>query len=1175
MGDVDISARLAEAKKRKWDDRTLAQRAADLAQELLPLAIKALRSDENTLLAALSRLATDKANRHFVQELCTHVLRAPSAAAQSSQFRKLLAAHGGIPTLFSSVGRLRLRAASLAASSLEGAAMAEVRRVFRSTFGALLLPLPPEKISRRVREFHKDKLALAINPLSPEVFGKKSAERYQKSLENLLNHPDGVGVSVQPWRLVPGLSPYRPTLAARELAARLKPLLQLSVKGAVARPIIVETGTSDIMPVIIEGFKLAMAGSAFYHANVMLELPGYLRQSPEMLQKLTAWAQARAAKGARPLSIMFNKGSHLEEERACTYVYGAANAAAASKGEADTRYKNLVHQAMSAKPKVLRPAIATHNLFDLAYGLLDWARSGRDGLPDIVLRAGLGNHIGRMLSRAGANVTLVTGLVSETDEAEFELYLLRLINEAAAPDGLHASGSTASSQSMAWSRMRQQFLASLSGREEGSTSGNDPRFKAGANAFLLPEGNLATAMDSSATEAILSAAANAPCGGAETPLPLLINDEETDSPLCGIHRSHTTPGAEEYRFIYADYKAVNQVLHLAAASTAGAPLAPEERSLHLQQFAQLLENHRQELCALLIRDAAFTLPDADTELRDAADACRFYAKSATQDGLLDGTQPQPLGVLVVATSRAHPLADAVSGLAAAWITGNSIIYKPAPGSIRLGYRLAELAREAGFSSPRFQCIACPDNQIADKLMTDPRTDGTLLSGHASLAARLATQAPARPLFNTAAGISTVYLAAGCNWQLAVHDLAQAAYRRSGQAANCPGVIIVDASVYDNQQFMNAMQDAVSSLRTQPGWMEAADLGPLSRPLSAEQLRLLSDNHEDETWHVQPEAHGPHSQLWSPGLVRGARAASPLTALAARELPVMTLIRVNGEAEALATQKKISAAGAAALYTQDEELMTRWSQNMSHNPGAIGKLFINCCPQSRPGLLPETSTPLPAQRTMPQPGGPHFLTALCNWQEIVRPQQRGSGTGRHIAFTPWNSLMPKPSPEDSMRLTAAAGSLACWWEREFGVKHELKPYEGVEVTRHYVPHPVCLRAEKESSDIDISIAILAALTAGSELQLSSASLRAWMPRAFDPLGISVTVEPREDFEARFPALAARGICVRDTAATDATRRAAAAAGLQLCTASILANGRLELLHYLRECVVCRKGKLADT
>ncbi len=1171
MGEVDISARLTEARKRKWDDRTLAQRAADFAQELLLLSLKSLRSDERTLLSALSRLAADERNRHFVSELCTHVFREPEPAAQAARLKKLLAAHGGIPTIFSTVGRLRLRAAALAAGSMESTAMAEVRRIFRSTFGELSLPTQVEKVNRRVRDFSKDKLTLALNPLSPEVFGNKGADRYQKNLEAILSKQDGVGITIQPWRLLPGISPYRPSLAARELADRLKPLLQLSLKGGVARHVIIETGTSDILPVVIEGFKLSLAGSAFRQAHVTLELPGYLRQSPAMLRGLTDWAQARAAKGARPLSIMLNKGSHLAEERACCYLYGNANAAAATKGEADTRYKQLVHQAMESNAKAIRPALATHNLFDLAYGLLDWARCGREGLPDIVLTAGLGNHIGRMLSRAGAQVTLVAGVVSEQNEAEFERYLLRLISESATPDSLLAAGYAPEPNSMAWSRMRQNFLASLSGREEsGGRNNNDPRRR--AEDFLLPEGSLSSALDRAGMDALYAAMAENEQDMFAPTLPLIINGQEVETPLTGIHRSLSASGIEEYRFTCADYGAVDAMLQLAARSTANEPAPLDERRLQVLTLARLLEKKRQELCTLLVRDAGFTMQDADIELRNATDACRFYEKSVMQDGLLDGTHPQPLGVVVVASSRAHPLSDAVGGLAAAWITGNSVIFKPTPSSLRLGYHIADLAQQAGFSSPRFQYIACLDNQIADKLMTDPRATATLLPGNSVVATRLAAKAPAHPLFCSASGLASVYLASGCDWQQAVHDLTASAFRRSGQAADSPRVVLLDAGVYDNQLFMNALKDAVSSLCAQPGWTEAADLGPLSRPLADAQRALLTEQHEDGAWLVRPVAQGLNCLMWTPGVISGIPLNSPFTTQAARELPLLALIRVGSVSEALAAQKKISAGGAAALYTQDEELMEQWSRSLSTPRNGVNKLFINCCPQSRPGLLPDASCSIPARRPAPQAGGPHFLTALCTWQEVGRPQNRG--TKKHIPFSPWESLVPKPSSEDAMRLTTAAGSLAYWWECEFGDVRELKTYEGEQVTRRYTARPICLRAEKETSDIDLAIATMAALTAGSELQLSSASLRPWMPHVLDPLGISVSIEPREEFEAHFTEFAARGICVRDTAATEQTLRRATEARLPLCTDSFLANGMLELRHYVQECVSFRHGQPAD-
>ena len=186
MAELDIQAQLAEAKKRKWDDRTLAQRSADMAQELLLASLKAIRSDERTLISALARLAADKKNLRFVQELCGSVFHVTDPAEQVENLRRLLNEYGGVPAIFSTMGKLRFKAAVMASRSMQGAAIAEVQRIFRSTFGELTLPTLADKVARRVKEVAKDGLILALNPLVPQVFGHKSAEKYYKHLEAIL-----------------------------------------------------------------------------------------------------------------------------------------------------------------------------------------------------------------------------------------------------------------------------------------------------------------------------------------------------------------------------------------------------------------------------------------------------------------------------------------------------------------------------------------------------------------------------------------------------------------------------------------------------------------------------------------------------------------------------------------------------------------------------------------------------------------------------------------------------------------------------------------------------------------------------------------------------------------------------------------------------------------------------
>lgn len=1149
MAELDIQAQQAEAKKRKWDDRTLAQRSADLAQELLLASIKSIRSDERTLISALSRLATDKKNLLFVQQLCNQVFHAADPAEQAENLRRILAEHGGVPGIFSTVGKLRFKAAAMAARSMQGAAIAEVQRIFRTTFGDLTLPTLADKVAKRVKECAKDGLTLALNPLVPQVFGHKSANKYYKHLEAILTKQEGLGIVIQPWRLCPGLNPYSPEAGAKALADRLRPLLKLSVQGSKPSPVLVESGESPTINIVAEAFRLAMAGSALYKADAALEIPAYLKESPALLREMTEWATARSAKGAAPLKVLLVKGSHLEAEQENSYVYGSANEVCHSKNETEARYKQLITTAMGTKEKVLTPVVGTHNLFDIAYGLLCWGRAGREGSPQFCFISGICNHTGRLLAKNGAGVVLSTGVTTDGDEAGFEAYLLHLVQELGRPEGILASGGELEPNSMGWGRMRQHFLASLSGREEKAhvAPGAD-----GSYTFTRISG----ITDRARMDALHRAAAEE-AERKQEQIPLRINNEVTESALLCVNRSHTAPGMEDYRYFSADFNMVNTVLNTASREAVQMPPTLEERRIHLLQAARQLEKRSTEFISLLVRDAGCTLQEAEQELTNAIDSCKFYERCIMQDGLMDGTSFNPLGVVAVVPGRVYPLEEAVAGIAAAWITGNTIIYKPSPHSILLADRLTGLLNEAGFTFPRLQMLPCLDNQIARKLLSSNQINGLIYHGSTKHTCDMASTNAGRPLLGGTTGNSSIYLSAQCNWAQAIRDITATLFARAGQDPAQPHLLYVHADVYDNQHFMNALRDAVSSITAQPGWMEGVDIGPMGRPLNDDQRFLLTQLGPEEAWLVAPVASEIGSQIWAPGVRLGVQPGSAF-AQAAHNVPVIGLIRVESTEEAGRIQRKQSQERAVGIYSDDAQDIELWQRLTS-----ASQVSINCCPQHRPGIRPRTGW----QNTAPMCGGSHFITALCQWQETARPQNRG--TQRNLAFVPWEALSPKPGPDDTTRLSAAADSIGYWWENEFGCSHVLDESPAFRTTLTYRPISLCIRAGKATSDVDLAIALMAALKAGCDIQLSTANMRPWMPRALEPLGIIIAVESRDEFEGHFPSMAASGTLVRDTAATVTTLQRAAQCHLALCTDPVLANGRLELLHCLREVVTTQR------
>lgn len=1149
MANRSIAEQMQTAKSRQWDNRSIAQHAAELAQDLLLGSQKLLRSNERTLLTALSKISTDNKLREFVRQMCSQVLMQTDIALQAENLRKLLAEAGGIPTIFSTMGKLRMKAAAMASRSMQAAAMAEVRRIFRSTFSEMALSSQVEKISRRARDMAKENIALALHPLVPDVYGDKSAERYRNNLESILAKQDGVGIAVQPWRLYPRATPYAPGVSAKELSQLFKELLRKASQGGAVRAVMVETGTSPVISIVVDALKLALADAEFRQADISIELPAYLKNSSEILRSLIEWAQTRAAKGAAPLKVLIVKGSHLTEEQECAVSYADAMGLSAGKSETDTRFKRLLHTAINADPKAILPIAGTHNLFDIAYTLLDWGRSGRPGMPAFCLIAGLGNQIARLLGKEGAAVTLKAGICADDEQGAFERSLVNVIDELSRPDGFLSVGSNHEINSMGWSKLRQQFLASLNGREE------DARRPSATGSVALPHALNRAYIDD------MYAAALTERDRKQKPLPLCIGGKQRNTPLACIVRSIAAPEMEDYRYTSADFEAVNDILSLATIEL-GNPVPPlETRRENLLRLAKLLEKTRRDIIALLVRDAGLTIEDADAEMRDAIDACRFYEQSIAQEGLSDGTIAEPLGVVSVSASRAHPVLDAVAGISAAWITGNVVVYKPSAHTILLAQRLFRLMQDAGFSQPRLQWVPCLDNQLAAKVMSDPRIHGAIFNGTSPRAAALAPHSPTCRQLSATAGASVVYLSSHGDWRRAVHDITKAAFRRSGQGAARPHLLLVHADIYDNQHFINAMRDAASSVVVHPSHVESSGIGALNAALTQEQLELLTRPPKDETWLVPPRPLEMGSLAWSPG-VRAGVIPGGFFASTAKNLPLLGLIRVENTQRAVILQRNLSNGLAAAIYSEDEAEINQWRQSIR-----CGNLGINTCPAPRPGLEAFGGWGLSNSGNSPKQFSKNYITALCNWQEVARPQ--GRSPQRSIPFTPWETLIPKPSPDEITRLGAAADSISYWWDQEFGIEH-LRQYPGGSVSTTYAPLPLCIRVEKATSDIELSIMLMAALKAGCEIKISTVALRAWMPRTLEHLGVLIEEEKRSEFESRFPSLAAAGIRVRDVGATDATRAAAAACRLDLCSSPALANARLEFLRCMREQVISRRA-----
>src|SRR6184192_761680 len=131
----------------------------------------------------------------------------------------------------------------------------------------------------------------------------------------------------------------------------------------------------------------------------------------------------------------------------------------------------------------------------------------------------------------------------------------------------------------------------------------------------------------------------------------------------------------------------------------------EERARLLERAADIMERRRYELSAVEVFEVGKPWNEADADIREAIDFCRFYADQMRRLGRPKLTQRVPgeesyhhywpRGVAFVIAPWNFPIAILCGMASAGVVTGNTVIMKPSEQSIVCGVMLMQVFEEAG------------------------------------------------------------------------------------------------------------------------------------------------------------------------------------------------------------------------------------------------------------------------------------------------------------------------------------------------------------------------------------------------------------------------------------------------------------------------------------------------
>ena len=458
------------------------------------------------------------------------------------------------------------------------------------------------------------------------------------------------------------------------------------------------------------------------------------------------------------------------------------------------------------------------------------------------------------------------------------------------------------------------------------------------------------------------------------------------------------------------------------------------RAAVLRRAADAMQAQLAPLCALLVKEAHKTWGDAVSEVREAVDFLRYYADEAERImqpiacpvaqgahagvsyGVTGETNTLRLtarGVWVCISPWNFPLAIFTGQVAAALVTGNTVLAKPAEQTPAVAQVAVELLHAAGVPQDALQLLHGAGETVGAALVAQPGVAGVVFTGSTQVAktiqrALAMKDGPIVPLVAETGGINAMLVDSTALPEQVSDAVMQSAFRSAGQRCSALRLLCVHAEIADH--VIEMIQGAAKELVTGDPADLATDLGPVidKEAFDNIQTQLQRLCATARCCHAVPGS-GPGLQHpasmqsgkpWIPAQGRDDMYFVPPHAFEINAIsdlpqeifgPVLHIVRWSGDPLALIDQ--INALGYGLTLGIQTRIDSR-AQAMARR-AHIGNVYINRNQIGAVvGVQPFGGEGLSG--TGPKAGGPHYLYRFCAEQTITVNTTAAGGNAALLA-----------------------------------------------------------------------------------------------------------------------------------------------------------------------------------
>ena len=1184
-----------------------AQKAAHIAGLLQVRAAELQTSAERKQQRELDRMIHNPHDKATMIQMTDQTFRSEKPGRAVDQMTHILDAQG-VPRYFNPLDKTLIRGFQSFGSYLPGVAMPLVKEKMRAETANTVLPAEEEVLNEHLANRKEAGLRMNLNFLGEALLGEGEAQRRLEHYLEALQNPEVESISVKVSTIYSQISTLAYEQTLRTLCDRLELLYREASRmmyrradgTEVCKFVYLDMEEYKDLAITAEAFMETLDRSGLEQARGGIALQAYVPDSHIWQQKINEWARKRVASGGTPVTVRLVKGANMESERVEASQRGWPQAPYKDKLSTDANFRRMMHEAMKPENiEAVHVGIASHNLFELAYALVLAAENECLDKLQFEMLEGMANHVRRALFELTENFVLYAPATRKEDFLNAIGYLVRRLDENTGPDNFLSHAFKLVPGDAEWQRLEKQFYDSFGAVEQTPFTPRRTQDRREPIEPVISDDTVAFENEPDTDFALLQNVEWANgiieewqgrCDDQAAEVPISIAGEEIlDGRDIRESSDPSRPGTVVARYRMATEDDIMRAVDVAQLDPTGwRTMSSREHSAVIGKAAHELRVARGSLMGAALAEGGKTFLQSDPEVSEAIDFCEYYRRSAVEFDTIKGMQAQGRGVVAVIPPWNFPIAIPCGGVAAALAAGNTVILKPASDTVLTAFLMAECFWRAGVPREVLQFAPCDGSKVGSRLAAHDGVDVVILTGGTDTALRMLDNKPETDLLAETGGKNATIVTSMSDRGLAIKHVLQSAFGHSGQKCSATSLLVLEEEVYNDEGFKRTLCDAANSITVGSAWDKNTLMGPLIRAPGRDLERGLKELEPGEKWAVMPKKLDDNPGLYSPGIKWNVQPGS-FTHMTELFGPVLGVMKAKDLDEAIDLVNQTGYGLTSGIESLDDREQEHWWDTIQ-----AGNLYVNRVTTGAIVLRqPFGGMGKSAFGPGIKAGGPNYVAQLMSFtqdgdlrgSEVIHNEQLEYLCARLAKADSYTRKRISDADLDSICRAIRSYDLA--FEEEFGKVHDSFMLIGQDNLRRYLPvNELRIRVHPSDTVFDLFGRVAAAKAAGARITVSYP--HDGMTGAIEALEHVTefwagSIEFVEETDEELAEIVRDGLTDRVRYANhdrvpEVVLRAVGDSGIYIARAPVLAEGRVELLWYLREQSISfdyhRYGTLGD-